>query len=100
MEIFRQGETAEAVDEFGVWNECRIIEANENGTKVSFPGWKDCWDRTVNESEVRKPTQLGQKRRLPLKREVSFYLFYTALHCLTVYVSIYFFALHILLAKN
>ena len=72
MEIFRHGEDAEALDEFDVWHKCKIVAINENGTTVSFPGWNECWNRTVIEGQLRKVTQLGRKRRLPLKREVSF----------------------------
>ena len=60
---FKISQTAEAVDEYGVWAKCIIKEVNEDSVKVTFPPWPADYDRVVTQQdEVRPLTQTSRKR--------------------------------------
>ena len=56
---FTVGENIEAVDQFGVWANAKIVEKKDASVVVTFPPWKSEWDREiVNRSEVRSRTEV------------------------------------------
>lgn len=55
---FTVGEYIEAVDQFGVWANARVVEKRDDSVVVTFPPWKSKWDREiVDASEVRSVTE-------------------------------------------
>lgn len=55
---FTVGEYIEAVDQFGVWANARVVEKRDDSVVVTFPPWKSEWDREiVDASEVRSVTE-------------------------------------------
>lgn len=56
---FEVGSSAEALDEYGYWAKCNIVEKLQGPTTeymVSFHGWSRQWDRRVSEKEIRPTT--------------------------------------------
>lgn len=55
---FTVGEYIEAVDQFGVWANAKVVEKRDDSVVVTFPPWKSEWDREiVDASEVRSVTE-------------------------------------------
>ena len=55
---FVAGENIEAVDQFGVWANAKVVEKREKSLVVTFPPWKSEWDREIlDASEVRSATE-------------------------------------------
>ena len=55
---FVAGENIEAVDQFGVWANAKIVEKRDKSLVVTFPPWKSEWDREIlDASEVRSATE-------------------------------------------
>ena len=55
MENFNKGDMVEAVDRYGVWAKCRVLESQYDFAVVTFPPWPKVWDRKiVNPQEIHK----------------------------------------------
>ena len=55
---FTVGEYIEAVDQFGVWANAKVVEKRDDSVVVTFPPWKSEWHREiVDASEVRSVTE-------------------------------------------
>lgn len=55
---FVVGEKIEAVDQFGVWANAKVVEKRDESLVVTFPPWKSEWDREIlDASEVRSATE-------------------------------------------
>ena len=55
---FVVGENIEAVDQFGVWANAKVVEKQYKSLVVMFPPWKSEWDREIlDASEVRSATE-------------------------------------------
>jgi len=55
---FVVGENIEAVDQFGIWANAKVVEKRDKSLVVTFPPWKAEWDREIlDASEVRSATE-------------------------------------------
>ena len=55
---FVVGENIEAVDQFGVWANAKVVGKRDKSLVVTFPPWKCEWDREIlDASEVRSATE-------------------------------------------
>ena len=55
---FVVGENIEAVDQFGVWANAKVVEKQDKSLVVTFPPWKSEWDREILDArEVRSATE-------------------------------------------
>ena len=60
------GASVEAVDQFGIWSNAKIVSKSENTAVVIFPPWRAEWDREICDfSEIKGVTQ--QETLIPPK---------------------------------
>ena len=62
---FVVGENIEAVDQFGVWTNAKVVEKWDKSLVVTFPPWKSEWDcEILDASEVRSATEEESSMRM------------------------------------
>ena len=64
---FVEGSKAEALDEEGVWCVCTVISIESEAISVSFDGWGEEWNRTIDDAlEIRElsviPESSGRRK--------------------------------------
>ena len=68
---FVVGEKIEAVDQFGVWANAKVVERQEKSIVMTFPPWKWRWEREIldaikarsaTEEEVLFPCRVASKK--------------------------------------
>ena len=66
MENFKKGDMAEAVDIYGVWASCRVIESQYDFAVVTFLPWSQKWDRRITHKKYTKPLTKFSPREISI----------------------------------
>jgi hypothetical protein len=60
--IYTVGKSAEAVDDYGVWSACEIIENHQDHVLVTFPPWPESFNRKIYDSSDIRETMMADRQ--------------------------------------